>query len=138
MAITLLPNPWKLMLDLLRQHPDLPSELGGDKTCATLPDAFPADCPYLQVTQTPGGRRDVQLRLATAAFDLRVWHPDLFTAMELGGHVAAVVVDLEQKGIPGTGGFTRVRLLDEPFPLYDQETKSESCLVQAMATYRTA
>lgn len=139
--VVVLPNPWKAMLELLQGHPQLPEPLQGNnaagdrRVCATLPDTFPQQMPYLHVVQVPGGRRNVPLRLATALFDLHLYHDDLFTAMDLARYVAGVVQSLEQRTTIECG-FTVVRLVDEPFPLQDPDTGAERAVIPISATYR--
>lgn len=144
--VVVMPNPWKAMLALLAGHPDLPAELQGTvpgtdppvrRVCASLPDAFPAGLPYLHVVQVPGGRRNVPLRLATALFDLHLYHVDVFEAMELARHVAGVVQAIEGR-VANECGFTVVRLVDEPFPLQDPDTRTERTVIPISATYRPA
>jgi hypothetical protein len=136
-----MPNPWKAMLELLRAHPDLPEALQGNgpdaspRVCASLPPHFPEGLPVLHVTQVPGGRRNVPLRLATALFDLHVYDADLFDAMELARFVAAVVQSLEGRATT-EAGFTVVRLTDEPFPLEDPDTRTPRAVIPISATYR--
>lgn len=135
--VVTMPNPWLMMLTLIRVQSDLPAELDpvDEHIVETLPDHFPQGMPYLHVVQVPGGRRNVQLRLATALFDLHVYHPDLFTTMELARRVAAVAQSLEQQST-ALGGFTRVRLVDDPFPLSDPDTGSPRAIIPISATYR--
>lgn len=132
--VVVMPNPWKAMLTLLRDHTDLPAALAG-KVVASLPDEFPAGLPYLHVVQVPGGRRNVPLRLATALFDLHLYHEDLFEALELARHVAGVVQSIEGR-VAADCGFTVVRLIDEPFPLQDPDTRTERAIIPISATYR--
>lgn len=129
-----MPLPLKMLLALLRAHPALPAVLAGEKTCTTLPDEFPAGCPYLQVIQNPGGYRNVPRRLATTTFDLQVYDPDFFTAADLAATVAGVTLALEGKSTPD-GGFTYVEVA-EPFPLQDPESQAERWIVTATVTYR--
>lgn len=135
--VGVMPNPWLMMLTLIRIQPDLPAALSpvDEHIVEALPDHFPEGMPYLHVVQVPGGRRNVQLRLATALFDLHVYHPDLFTAMELARQVAGVAQSLEQKKT-ALGGFTMVRLVDEPFPLTDPDTDTPRAIIPVSATYR--
>lgn len=135
--VVTMPNPWLMMLTLLRVQADMPAAFNpvDEHIVETLPDHFPEGMPYLHVVQVPGGRRNVQLRLATALFDLHVYDPDLFTAMELARQVAAVTLSLEQKRT-ALGGFTMVRLVDEPFPLSDPDTGSPRAIIPVSATYR--
>lgn len=135
--VVTMPNPWLMMLTLLRVQADMPAAFNpvDEHIVEALPDHFPEGMPYLHVVQVPGGRRNVQLRLATALFDLHVYDPDLFTAMELARQVAAVTLSLEQKRT-ALGGFTMVRLVDEPFPLSDPDTGSPRAIIPVSATYR--
>lgn len=142
--VVVMPNPWKSMLTLLRAHPDLPAALQGtvpgtdvERVCASLPDSFPAGLPYLHVVQVPGGRRNVPLRLATALFDLHVYATDVFDAMELARYVAGVVQATEGR-VANECGFTVVRLVDEPFPLEDPDTRTPRAVIPISATYRPA
>lgn len=144
--VVVLPNPWPAMLELLRDHASLPVELQGSvpdtspavsRVCASLPDIFPAGLPYLHVVQVPGGRRNVPLRLATALFDLHVYTVDVFTAMELARQVAGVVQAIEGR-VANDCGFTVVRLVDEPFPLEDPDTRTPRAVIPISATYRPA
>lgn len=132
-----MPNPWLMMLTLIRAHVDIPAEFApvNEHVVETLPDHFPSGMPYLHVAQVPGGRRNVQLRLATALFDLHVYSDDLFQAMELARKVAGIAQSLEQKKTE-LGGFTMVRLVDEPFPLQDPDTDSPRAIIPISATYR--
>lgn len=132
-----MPNPWLMMLTLIRAHGDLPSQFDpvNEHVVESLPDHFPSGMPYLHVVQVPGGRRNVQLRLATALFDLHVYSPDLFEAMEYARQIAGIVQSLEQQKT-GLGGFTVVRLVDEPFPLSDPDTNSPRAIIPVSATYR--
>lgn len=144
--VVVLPNPWPAMLELLRDHTDLPGDLQGSvpgtspavsRVCASLPDGFPAGLPYLHVVQVPGGRRNVPLRLATALFDLHVYATTVFEALELARHVAGVVQAIEGR-VALDCGFTVVRLVDEPFPLQDPDTRTERAVIPISATYRPA
>lgn len=136
-----MPNPWRAMLTLLRAHPDLPAALQGTtpagraRVCATLPPEFPDELPLLHVNSVPGGRRNVPLRLATTLFDLHVYDVDLFDAMEMARFVAAVVQSIEGKSDDACG-FTVVRLVDEPFPLEDPDTRTPRAVIPVSATYR--
>jgi len=135
--VVVMPNPWLMMLDLIRAHEDIPDPFNpvNEHILETLPDHFPAGMPYLHVVQVPGGRRNVQLRLATALFDLHVYDPDLFAAMEYARQFAGIVQSLEQKRT-ALGGFSLVRLVDEPFPLTDPDTGSPRAIIPVSATYR--
>lgn len=135
--VVAMPNPWAVLLDLLRAHEALPEVFHpvDQHVVEQLPDDFPQGMPYLHVVQVPGGRRNVQLRLATANFDLHVYHQRLFEASELARLVAAIVVSMEQRKT-ATGGFTMVRLADEPFPLQDPDSESPRMVIPISATYR--
>lgn len=132
--VVAMPNPWKMMLQLLRGHDALPAALR-DKVAERLPDDFPEGLPFLHVLQVPGGRANAQIGLATVLFDLHVYADELFDAMELGRQVAAVVPALELRST-AEGGFTVVRLVDMPFPFQDPDTGAESAIVPVSATYR--
>lgn len=135
--VVTMPNPWLMMLTLIRSHADIPAAFNpvDQHIVETLPDHFPDGMPFLHVVQVPGGRRNVQLRLATALFDLHVYDPDLFSAMEYARLFAAIAQSLEQKKT-NLGGFTMVRLVDEPFPLTDPDTGSPRAIIPISATYR--
>jgi hypothetical protein len=132
-----MPNPWLMMLTLIRTHADLPAAFNpvDEHIVEQLPDHFPAGMPYLHVVQVPGGRQNVQLRLATGLFDLHVYHPSLFDAMEYARQFAGLVQSLEQKKTD-LGGFTLVRLVDAPFPLSDPDSGSPRAVIPISATYR--
>lgn len=132
-----MPNPWLMMLTLIRTHADLPAAFNpvDEHIVEQLPDHFPGGMPYLHVVQVPGGRQNVQLRLATALFDLHVYHPSLFEAMECARQFAGIVQSLEQKKTD-LGGFTLVRLVDAPFPLSDPDSGSPRAVIPISATYR--
>lgn len=132
-----MPNPWLMMLTLIRSHADLPAAFSpvDEHIVEQLPDHFPSGMPYLHVVQVPGGRQNVQLRLATALFDLHVYHPSLFEVMEYGRQFAGIVQSLEQKKTD-LGGFTLVRLVDAPFPLSDPDSGSPRAVIPISATYR--
>lgn len=132
-----MPNPWLMMLTLIRAHADLPAAFNpvDEHIVEQLPDHFPSGMPYLHVVQVPGGRQNVQLRLATALFDLHVYHPSLFEAMEYARQFAGIVQSLEQKKTD-LGGFTLVRLVDAPFPLSDPDSGSPRAVIPISATYR--
>lgn len=132
--VIVFPNPLRMVLTLLRNHPALPATLNG-KVCATLPDAFPDGCPYLQCALGAGGRRLVPLRLATAVIDLNVYDPDLYTASDLAAQVAAIALSLEQQTSDG-GGFTRVVISGDPHPMQDPDTALERYVVPITLTYR--
>lgn len=142
-TVPVMPNPWLAMLALLRSSADMPASLlaeqegGGSRICATLPGDFPAGLPLLQVSQVPGGREDVRLRLRTALFDLKLYHSDLFTAMDEVRYVAAAVSSLEGRATAECG-FTVVRCVDVPFPLQDPDTRTECAVIPISATYRPA
>ena len=48
--VVVFPNPLRMMLTLLRAHPQLPARLtpAEDHVVATLPDKFPEGWPYVQ------------------------------------------------------------------------------------------
>lgn len=132
--VVVLPNPWKAMIQLLAAHPQLPAELVG-KVAERLPDDFPEGLPFLHVVKVPGGRRDVRMRLATALFDLNIYHADLFEADELARQVAGVVQSIEGRSTAACG-FTVVRLVDEPFPAEDPDSTAERVIIPISATFR--
>lgn len=142
-TVPVMPNPWLAMLNLLRASDGLPASItapsasGDSRVCATLPDDFPAGLPLLHVVQVPGGREDVRLRLRTALFDLKLYHADLFTAMDEARYVASAVSSLEGRATAECG-FTRVRCVDVPFPLQDPDTRTECAVIPISATYRPA
>lgn len=136
------PNPWKILLDLLRSHEALPTALqpAATRVCATLPDAYPQGCPYLQAVKVPGaGPRLVPLRIAAANFDLNVYATDLFTASELADQVADIALSLEQRAT-AAGGFTSVEVSAPfPFPTEDPEVLAVyRFVVPIRVTYRPA
>jgi hypothetical protein len=134
-----------MALTLLRTHEALPAALGtpvlstdGSSThrvCIRLPDPFPANCPYLQVRLITGGARLVPLRLAQAKIDLNIYHPDLFTCSDLAAQVAGIALSLEQRRT-AEGGFTKVQISGEPFPLQDPDTAVERYIIPLTVTYR--
>lgn len=136
------PNPWKILLDLLRLHEHLPAALqpAATRVCATLPDTYPGGCPYLQVVEVPGaGPRPVPLRLASAAFDLNVYDVGLFNASQLAGQIADVAASLEQRST-AAGGFTQLEVETPfPFPTGDPEVLAVyRYVVPIRVTYRPA
>jgi hypothetical protein len=141
--VVVFPNALRIMLDLLRGHESLPTALTaplpdgilGQRICVRLPDQFPAGCPYLQVALITGGARLVPLRLAQAKIDLSIYHPDLFTCSDLAAQVTAIALSLEQRRT-AEGGFTRVHLGGDPFPLQDPDTALERYLIPLVVTYR--
>lgn len=132
--VVIFPNPLRMMLDLLRAHPQLPESLAG-KVCVRLPDVFPSGTPYLQVSLVHGGARPVPLRLATAAMTLNIYHEDLFTTSDLAATVTAIALALEQQSTQ-EGGFTRITLSGDPFPLQDPDTSLERYVIPLSVTYR--
>lgn len=137
------PNALRVMLNLLRAHESLPAALAaplptgvlGHRVCIRLPDQFPAACPYLQVALITGGARLVPLRLAQAKFDLNIYHPDLFTCSDLAAQVTGIALSLEQRRT-AEGGFTKVQISGDPFPLQDPDTAVERYIIPLTVTYR--
>jgi hypothetical protein len=141
--VIVFPNPLRMALDLLRAHESLPAALTvplpngilGQRICIRLPDQFPAGCPYLQVALITGGARLVPLRTAQAKIDLNIYHPDLFTCSDLAAQVTAIAMSLEQRRT-AEGGFSRVQLGGDPFPLQDPDTAVERYIIPLTMTYR--
>lgn len=141
--VIVFPNPLRMALTLLRGHASLPAALTaplppgilGQRVCIRLPDQFPAGCPYLQVALITGGARLVPLRLAQAKIDLNIYHPDLFTCSDLAAQVTGIALSLEQRRT-AEGGFTKVQISGDPFPLQDPDTAVERYIIPLTVTYR--
>lgn len=128
-----MPDPTKLMVDLVADSTLLPASLTG-KVVAELREDFPADLPWVAVQQVPGANpRPVRNRVGQAAFDVNVYAFRNDTAALLARQVAALVTSLVNKS-NGEGGVVWVDVT-EPFPLPDVTT-AHRWVIQVLISYR--